>query len=284
MRGDVRNDGLVGSSRPDDGLNAVGALHEPVRRALYYYVASRRGEVSRNEAAEAVGIQRSLAAFHLDKLVDAGLLVASFRRLTERSGPGAGRPAKVYRRSEADHQVSLPPRSYDTAAELLAEVVEDAGADAALHAAARRSGRARGASLRRNAIAAATGEPVAARPGEAPGAGERVRPGGGEGAGERGQPGSGEGVDEPVVDLVTLLARHGFEPYRDGDVVRLHNCPFHQLARQFPPLICGMNLAMLEGLVEGAGLDGVTVHMDPAPGRCCVALSDTTLRSKTSGY
>ncbi len=272
MRGDVRKNGLVGSSRPDDGLNAVGALHEPVRRALYYYVASRRGEVSRNEAAEAVGIQRSLAAFHLDKLVDAGLLVASFRRLTKRSGPGAGRPAKVYRRSEADHQVSLPPRSYETAAELLAEVVEDAGADAALHAAARRSGRARGASLRRNAIAATTGEPVTARQGEPPG------------AGERGRPGAAEGEGEGTVDLVTLLARHGFEPYRDGDVVRLHNCPFHQLARQFPPLICGMNLAMLEGLVEGAGLDGVTVHMDPAPGRCCVALSETTLRSKTSGY
>lgn len=51
--------------------------------------------MSRAEAADAVGVARTLAAFHLGKLVDAGLLEVAHRRLTGRSGPGAGRPAKV---------------------------------------------------------------------------------------------------------------------------------------------------------------------------------------------
>lgn len=241
----------MSSQLPDDGLDAVSALHEPLRRALYRYVVSQHDDVSRNEAAEAVGIQRTLAAFHLDKLVDAGLLVASFRRLTDRTGPGAGRPAKLYRRAETDHEVSLPPRAYGVAAELLAEAVDEAGADATLQAAARRSGRARGQSARRRAAA---GESAAAVTGLA---------------------------DEPL-GLLALLAQQGFEPYQDGAVIRLHNCPFHQLARQFPPLICGMNLALLEGLVEGAGIEGVSVHLDPAPGRCCVALTPAPTSSKTN--
>lgn len=218
---------------PDDGLEAIGALQEPLRRALYRYVVSRRTDVSRNEAAEAVGIQRTLAAFHLDKLVDAGLLEASFKRLTDRAGPGAGRPAKVYRRVDVDLEVSLPPRQYVIAAEMLAEVVEETGSDSALHSAAHRSGRARGELAK-----AAGANPDGAAP-----------------------------------DLEKLLTQHGFEPQRDGDVIRLQNCPFHQLSRQYPPLICGMNLAMLSGLVEGAGLTGVEVRMDAAPGRCCVALN-----------
>jgi predicted ArsR family transcriptional regulator len=232
----------VSSQSPNEGLDAVGALQEPLRRALYRYVVSRRDEVSRNEAAEAVGIQRTLAAFHLDKLVEAGLLMTSFRRLTDRTGPGAGRPAKLYRRAETNHEVSLPPRAYGTAAELLAEAVEEAGADATLQAAARRSGRARGEAARRTAATESSAD----------------------------------------VAPMALLAQQGFEPYQDGDVIRLHNCPFHHLARQFPPLICGMNLALLEGIVEGAGIDGVSVHLDPAPGRCCVALTPTPDVSKTS--
>ncbi|MDQ4069440.1 MAG: helix-turn-helix domain-containing protein, partial [Actinomycetota bacterium] len=111
----------------DRDLGAIASLQEPVRRALYRYVVAQRGEVSRDQAAEGVGVQRNLAAFHLDKLVEAGLLEATFRRLTGRTGPGAGRPAKLYRRSPSDHAVTLPPRQYELAAELLAEAVEEAG-------------------------------------------------------------------------------------------------------------------------------------------------------------
>ncbi|MGH9170293.1 MAG: hypothetical protein ACRD0Z_05415 [Acidimicrobiales bacterium] len=48
------------------------------------------------------------------------------------------------------------------------------------------------------------------------------------------------------------------------------NCPFHTLAAEQPELVCDMNLHLLEGLVEGAGLSPEAVRLDPAPGRCCV--------------
>src|SRR5260221_9275138 len=100
-------------------LDAIGLLQDPARRSLYAYVVAQGREVSRNEAAEAVGLQRTLAAFHLDRLATAGLLDVAYRRLSNRSGPGAGRPAKVYRRSSAEHAVVLPPRDYASAASIL---------------------------------------------------------------------------------------------------------------------------------------------------------------------
>lgn len=116
----------------------VAVLADPVRRDLYEYVADAGHEVGRAEAADALGVARTLAAFHLDKLVDAGLLEVAHRRLTGRSGPGAGRPAKVYRVAVRDHLASVPPRDYRGLAMLLAEAVEAAGAEEALKAAAQR--------------------------------------------------------------------------------------------------------------------------------------------------
>lgn len=216
---------------PDDqDLAAIGLLREPIRRALYDYVAARDGEVSRNEAAEAVGVQRGLAAFHLDKLVDGGLLDATFRRLGERRGPGAGRPAKLYRRTAREVAASLPPRAYQTAAHLLAEAVEQAGADPELYDSARRQGEAHG--LR----AAGTGPEAVER----------------------------------------LLSARGYEPYPDGRALRLRNCPFATLAHDFPVLACGMNLALVQGMLAGLGAHGVSASMEPAPGRCCVAIHGLT--------
>jgi predicted ArsR family transcriptional regulator len=213
---------------PERDLAAIGLLQDPVRRALYEHVVAAGGEVSRNQAAEAVGVQRGLAAFHLDKLVEAGLLEASFRRLGDRRGPGAGRPAKLYRRAAGEVTASLPPRAYETAAQLLAEAVEQAGADLELQAAARRAGRAAG----------------------------RRRPAG-----------------DPVPPVERVLAARGYEPYRDGAALRLRNCPFAHLAAEFPVLVCGMNLALVEGLLEGLGEPAGRAVMDPAPGRCCVAVT-----------
>lgn len=119
-------------------VDVVAVLADPVRRDLYEYVAAAGHEVGRAEAADALGLARTLAAFHLDKLVDAGLLEVAHRRLTGRSGPGAGRPAKVYRVAEREHLASVPPRDYRGLATLLAEAVEAAGAEEALIAAARR--------------------------------------------------------------------------------------------------------------------------------------------------
>jgi predicted ArsR family transcriptional regulator len=204
----------------DDSVFArLGVLGDPVRRRLYRHVAAAPGEVGRDAAAEAVGVSRSLAAFHLDKLVEAGLLAVSFRRLSGRTGPGAGRPAKVYRRAEGEHAVSVPPRSYDEAGRLLATVVENAGLDRELQAAARAAG--------------ATAPDAAAG------------------------------------DLVEVLRARGYEPFWDGETLRLHNCPFHALAEEFRALVCGMNLALLEGLAP----EQWSPAMDPCPGGCCVALS-----------
>ncbi|MER5352719.1 helix-turn-helix domain-containing protein [Kitasatospora sp. NPDC002551] len=212
-----------------EDIDAIAALQDPVRRRLYEYVAAQGREVGRNEAAEATGVARTLAAHHLDRLAEAGLLETGSRRLTGRSGPGAGRPAKVYTRARAERSVSLPARDYRTAAELLAEAAEEAGLDAGLCAAARR----RGEALRQ--AAAPCG-------------------------------GLGEAVE--------LLAARGYEPYpaqdAAGPVVRMRNCPFHAVAEHFPPLVCGMNLALLEGLLGAGG--PLRARMDPRPGECCVVV------------
>ncbi|MFF0576796.1 helix-turn-helix transcriptional regulator [Streptosporangium saharense] len=123
-----------------DDLGTVAALHDPVRRAVYEYVASLGREAGRNETAEAVGVQRTLAAFHLDKLVEAGLLEAGFKRLTDRTGPGSGRPAKVYRRAQGEWQVSVPARDYRSMASMLAEAVDRLGGEEIADEVARRAG------------------------------------------------------------------------------------------------------------------------------------------------
>lgn len=104
----------------------IGALAEPIRRSLYEYVVAQPEPVGREQAAEAVELPVHKAIFHLDRLVDEGLLEVEFRRLSGRSGPGAGRPAKLYRRSEREWSVSLPPRRYDLVGHILATAVDRA--------------------------------------------------------------------------------------------------------------------------------------------------------------
>jgi predicted ArsR family transcriptional regulator len=214
-----------------EDIEAIAVLQDPVRRRLYDYVAGQDHEVSRNEAAEGAGIQRTLAAFHLDKLVDAGLLETESRRLTGRSGPGAGRPAKLYRRSGTERQFSVPARDYRVAADLLAEVAEAARLDTELQAAARREGRA-------------AAEPI-----------------------------------DGFAAAESVLAARGYEPRMDADgaVLRLTNCPFHVLSERHPALVCGMNLALLEGLMAGA--DGLRPRMDARPGLCCVVIERSKNKS-----
>ncbi|MFB7180028.1 helix-turn-helix transcriptional regulator [Streptomyces sp. NPDC056257] len=234
-----------------EDIDAIAVLQDPVRRRLYEYVVAQGREVGRNEAAEAAGVARTLAAHHLDKLAEAGLLESGSRRLTGRSGPGAGRPAKVYTRARAEWSVSLPARDYRTAAELLAEAAEQAGLDAGLCAAARRRGEAlRGSAAPCGGLEEAM-ELLAAR-GYEPHL-ESVGSAGDEGAG---------GV-EAAAGKAGAAAR----------VVRMRNCPFHAVAERFPPLVCGMNLALLEGLL---GADGpVRARMDARPGECCVVVEDS---------
>lgn len=228
----------------EEHVGAIGSLQDPVRRSLYLYVASRHDEVSREEAARAVGIQRQLAAFHLDKLAEAGLLETSSRRLSGRTGPGAGRPAKLYRRSSSEVVVSLPPRKYDLAAELLADAVEEAGDESTREAVtkvARRFGRRIGEEM-------------------------------------KGRLGTRASRERRVTALAESLDRYGYEPRREGRSVRLSNCPFHALSEGHRELVCGMNLNLVEGVVEGMGSSDLVACPDPRPGECCVTVKPRTSR------
>src|SRR4051795_9897548 len=140
-------------SERDARVAGIAALDQPVRGDLYALLVDRDDWIGRDDAADAVGVPRSVAAFHLDKLVEAGLVDTRFERPPGRSGPGAGRPAKKYRRAEQDVAVSLPDRRYDLAGTLLADAVADASAsgrpvDAALADAARTTGREIGTAVR----------------------------------------------------------------------------------------------------------------------------------------
>jgi predicted ArsR family transcriptional regulator len=213
-------------------LASLSSLDDPVRRRLYEVVTRQPGPVSRDEAASAAGIGRALAVYHLDKLVESGLLTASYSRPPGRSGPGAGRPAKLYARSDREFAVTVPPREYELAARLLVQAVEADPSDRSrtvLAEAAHRLGTELGSAFR-------------------PDAAERD-------------------------DVEGALAQQGYQPCRDRDgVIRLRNCPFHQLAEQHRDVVCGMNLALVEGLVAGLGADGWHPALDPRPGHCCVAI------------
>ncbi|MGH8990264.1 MAG: helix-turn-helix transcriptional regulator [Acidimicrobiia bacterium] len=219
-----------------DDVARVSSLGDPARRSLYDFIAGQGQSVGRDEAAKAVGISRSLAAYHLDRMVDDGLLEVSFARRSGRTGPGAGRPAKLYHRAVRELQISLPPRNYELAAQLLAQAVES-----------ERTGRAR-ASL--EGAARALGQELSAEIRERRTQAKRAKP-------------------HAVVEGV--LAGRGYEPFRDDEgAVRLRNCPFDRLADTHRDLICGMNLWLLEEAV--ADDTGLRAVLDPKPGICCVAM------------
>ncbi|MFN2483769.1 MAG: helix-turn-helix transcriptional regulator [Candidatus Limnocylindria bacterium] len=237
----------------DPVLEAVASLAEPVRRDLYAYVAQRGEEVSREDAAAAVGVSRGLAAFHLDRLVAAGLLSAAYRRLSGKTGPGAGRPSKMYRRSDQPFEITLPRRRHAMLADLLAEAVDATSVSPpgeptaeALRSAARRRGLRLGREARSSTGARRT----------------RAR----------------------LLDAAEVALReHGYEPYRPSPgEIRLRNCPFHPVSRRYPPLVCGMNIALIQGLLDGLGLAGVGADFEPDPAACCVVLRSAGPSSATS--
>ncbi len=211
----------------DAQVASVAALGEPIRRGLYQYVVAQEGPVGREQAAAGTGVALHVAKFHLDKLVADGLLEADYSRPPGRGGPGAGRPAKLYRRSSRHIAVSLPERRYDLAGRVMAEAITAATRQGipvadALRAAARTVGRSLGV------------------PGDQP---------------------------------AEVLARHGYEPRTTGDAVVLANCPFHALAERYTELVCGMNLDLINGLLDALGPGERRARLDPAPGRCCVTIA-----------
>jgi predicted ArsR family transcriptional regulator len=216
----------------------VRTVSEPQRRAVYDAVTAAAVPVTREQVATAVGISRTLAAFHLDKLVDAGLLDTS----TERTGGGRlskiGRPAKRYRRSDVEVAVTLPPRRYELAGRILARAL--AAAEDGEHAqdAARRIAREQARQL------------VAQLPAPDP-----------------------AGEVEPLQAAETALAALGYLPARDGDRVALSNCPFHGLVEAAQDTTCRLNLALLDGVLEALGLRAdVEAMLQPQSRGCCVTM------------
>jgi predicted ArsR family transcriptional regulator len=215
-----------------DQAAGIGALAEPVRRALYEYVVAQQDAVGREQAAEGVGVAVHTAKFHLERLVSDGLLDIEFRRLTGRTGPGAGRPSKLYRRSDTQWSVSLPDRRYDLVGHILASGVERAAAeridvDTALDEAALAEG------VRVGTAAAPDG-------------------------------------DDDWGRLADALADQGFEPRIEDDEVLLANCPFDALAREHTELVCRLNRAFVQGVADGIGCEGAEDRLAPEPGLCCV--------------
>jgi predicted ArsR family transcriptional regulator len=224
----------------DQQLGRLAGLGDPIRRALYRQVAERGAPVSRDEAAKAAGISRPLAAYHLDKLVDDGLLEPRYQRRSGRQGPGAGRPAKHYVRADRQLELSLPARDYPALAELLAGAVE-----------ADRTGAAKAAL---NRAAATVGAELGAE------AANHTTPDG--------------DPDQGLAAVRQALATRGYEPYDDSDgTIRLRNCPFDRIAAHHRQLVCGANHAMLQALTDRLGGDPpVRAVLDPQPGRCCVVV------------
>jgi predicted ArsR family transcriptional regulator len=217
-------------------IHAVAALDDALRGGMYAFIRAARRPITRDEAAAAVGISRKLAAFHLDKLVDAGLLQARY----EPAGR-VGRAPKVYEPTDTDIRITIPARRPDILAEILVEaVLTETPTETARDAAIR----------------------VASRHGETLGAAER----------SRSRPGR-LGVERALTLTENMLAHHGFEPARTGPAcVRLRNCPFHPLAAGAPELVCAINHAFLSGFLGGLRAGNVEAALEPRAGECCVEL------------
>jgi predicted ArsR family transcriptional regulator len=222
----------------------VAALADPVRRDLYLYVSAQPTPISRDQASDALGIARHTAKFHLDKLAEEGLLDISFKRLSERRGPGAGRPTKLYARSSRQLSVILPERRYDLAGKLLATALEDLAAQGTSPAdALRAAGAGWGRSVADQARASAGSQPSS---------------------------------DQLLACTCQALAENGYEPHRTVGTVVLRNCPFDALAREHTELVCGMNLAIMAAVTEQLQETALAARLEPAADRCCVVLMPAT--------
>jgi predicted ArsR family transcriptional regulator len=244
-------------------LAAVASLGDENRRMLFDYVASAADAVGRDDAAQALGLARSTASFHLDRLVKDGLLAVEFRKLGGREGPGSGRPAKLYRAAVDEVAASVPDRHYDLAAELLVSAIEAATSDGGSpREALLRAARARGQSAGESAARATGREPAGAI-----GAGDAETAGGADGTG-------------PFADFLT---GQGYCPVDDGGGgLVLMNCPFHRLAAGHEDVVCAMNGAFLGGASAALGIDPERIEAlaiedlreqgSAHPGQCCARI------------
>ncbi len=225
----------------ESGTAALAVLDDDLRRRIFLFVRSQGVPVTRERVAQEVGISRKLAAFHLDKLVEKGLLNHHYARPPGKGGPGAGRPAKVYEPSAMNIEISVPQRRYELAGRLLLDGVVN---------------QAEGVPARdsTNAAAMAQGNEL----GKGASSGRNLRH---------------PGPERTLAAAEEILTEQGFEPFRESPkVLALRNCPFHALAARSPEVVCGMNRSFIEGVVRGLGNESVQVVLAPEPGHCCVKL------------
>ncbi|MDX3529082.1 transcriptional regulator [Streptomyces sp. ID05-39B] len=227
------------SPPPAAGLEAVTVLADEVRRRLYGFTRRTHRPVTREEAAADAGVSAKLAAFHLDKLVAAGLLRSRYdspdgiRRV--------GRKPKVYEPADTDIRISIPERRPDVLAEILLDALLDPEPRGDTQMAALRAARRRGEDL-------GTATRARSRPGRL-------------------------GPERSITLAEAVLEQHGFEPDRQAPTeLLLLNCPFHPLAARSPELVCGINHAFLGGFLTGVRALGIVAVLAPHPGRCCVEL------------
>jgi predicted ArsR family transcriptional regulator len=215
----------------------IGALADDTRRTLYEYVVGETEPVGREQAATALGLPPHKVSFHLDRLVAEGLLDVEYRRLTGRTGPGAGRPSKLYLRADREFEVSLPPRRYDLVGDILASAVSRADPETPLDRALAQAAHEEGSDLGRSA--------------------------------------DGLDVERPLQAMADVLRSQGYEPQVDEAEVVLANCPFDALAQKHTALVCGLNRDFVQGVADGLGCTGVVAALEPEPGRCCVRARTT---------
>src|SRR5215213_1466302 len=237
----------MGPDQDRQAMAALALLADELRQRLYRFVAAQPDPVTRDQAAAAVGISRKLAAFHLDKLAAAGLLEATTPDPARRR-PGPGRTPKAYRPAAAEMAISVPQRRYDLLGDVLAQaIVADGPASSARHTA--------------HQLAHDRGQAL----------GERVWA-------ERRL--GRLGPERALTVIGELLAACGYAPARAPAQLQLRNCPFQQLARRAPELVCGLNHEFLTGLLAGLRSRRVDAVPQPDaaadPTRCCVLLQEAT--------
>jgi predicted ArsR family transcriptional regulator len=233
----------------DAAIESVSVLSEETRRRMYAVVRRAGRPVTRDEAAAGVGVSRKLAAFHLDKLVEAGLLRAHYEHTDGLRR--AGRRPKLYEPSGVTVQFSIPDRRHEFLADLLMEAVLTEGRTEDARQAAVRVAGVRGRDL-------GEAERQATRPGRL-------------------------GAERGLTFCERMLERHGFEPLRETTTrLRLRNCPFQPLTAKAPDLVCAMNHAFLTGYLDGVGATGLRAVPAPTPGECCVQISPAASRQPGS--
>jgi predicted ArsR family transcriptional regulator len=221
-------------------IAAVALLAEPVRQRLYAYLRERHEPVGREDAARNAGIAVKLAAFHLDRMAEAGLLDVEYRRLTGRVGPGAGRPAKLYSVSPRAISIALPQTRYALAASMMATALSDGVSQA-------------DGAEKLQEVATTVGESL--------------------GSDIRTQVRTNRARREAVRNKLEQL---GYDPQPQGSKeLSLRNCIFSELSVSHRDLVCGMNAAFVRGLLDGASVRSSRVEgrMAEPPG-CCVRITD----------